>query len=127
MNTRKPAFLPLGDTEQMLEQWGYWRMDGMGVPSYVSPAWALMRDVTPSGGKSYAITDELAGVVDGAVARLCSRAPQMGDFVWLYYAAKWPAKRIGNKYDISEAKAREIIKTGVGWIDCSLEKFREAA
>ena len=66
-------------------------------------------------------------VVDGAVARLCKRAPEMGDFVWLYYAAKWPAKRIGNRYDMSEAKAREIIKTGVGWIDCSLEKFIEAA
>lgn len=30
MNTRKPIRLPLGDTEQMLEQWGLWRMDGMG-------------------------------------------------------------------------------------------------
>ena len=27
----------LGDTEWLLEQWGFWRMDGMGVPSYVSP------------------------------------------------------------------------------------------
>ncbi|WP_039967733.1 antiterminator Q family protein [Pseudomonas chlororaphis] len=127
MNTRKPARLPLGDTEYMLEQWGFWRLDGMGVPSYVSPAWAIMRDVTPSSSKSYVITDELAAVVDGAVARLCKRDPQMGDFVWLYYAAKWPAKRIGTKHDMSEASARQLIKTGVGWIDCALERFREAA
>ncbi|EPF5022522.1 antitermination protein Q, partial [Pseudomonas aeruginosa] len=25
----------LGDTEYLLEQWGWWRMDGMGVPGYV--------------------------------------------------------------------------------------------
>ncbi|ROL94183.1 antitermination protein Q [Pseudomonas chlororaphis] len=127
MNTRKPARLPLGDTEYMLEQWGFWRLDGMGVPSYVSPAWALMRDVTPSSSKSYVITDELAGLVDGAVARLCRRDPQMGDFVWLYYAAKWPAKRIGAKHNMCEAAARQLIKTGVGWIDCALERFLEAA
>ena len=24
----------LSDTEWLLEQWGFWRMDGMGVPSY---------------------------------------------------------------------------------------------
>ena len=52
MNTRKPARLPLGDTEYMLEQWGFWRMDGMGVPSYVSPSWAIMRDMIPSTSKS---------------------------------------------------------------------------
>lgn len=127
MNTRKPIRLPLGDTEQMLEQWGLWRMDGMGVPNYVSPAWALMRDATPSKSKGYAITDELAMAVDGAVARLCARDEQMGDFIWLYYGAKWPAKRIGSKYKMSEASARQLIKTGVGWIDCALERLREAA
>lgn len=127
MNTRKPARMPLGDTEYMLEQWGWWRMDGMGVPSYVSPAWALMRDVTPSAAKSYAITDELACMVDGIVARLCRRDQQMGEFIWLYFGAKWPAKRIGTKHHMSEASARQLIKTGVGWIDCAIERIREAA
>lgn len=60
MNTRKPVSMPLGDIEHMLEQWGLWRMDGMGVPSYVSPSWAIMCDILPSTSKSYAITDELA-------------------------------------------------------------------
>ena len=27
MNTRKPARLPLGDTENMLEQWGFYVLD----------------------------------------------------------------------------------------------------
>jgi hypothetical protein len=127
MNTRKPLHRPLGDTEYMLEQWGWWRMDGMGVPSYLSPALAIMRDVTPSATKSYVITDELAGIVDGAVARLCRRDAQMGDMIWLYYGAKWPAVRVGRKYGVSEMKARELIKAGVAWIDCALDTLKEAA
>ncbi len=127
MNTRKPLHRPLGDTENMLEQWGYWRMDGMGVPSYASPAWALMRDVMPSASKSYTITDELACAVDSAVAKLSRRDQQMGDMIWLYYGAKWPAIRVGKHYGVSEMKARELIKAGVAWIDCVLEALKEAA
>jgi len=127
MNTRKPLHRPLGDTEYMLEQWGWWRMDGMGIPSYLSPALAIMRDVTPSATKSYVITDELAGIVDAAVARLCRRDAQMGDMVWLYYGAKWPAVRVGRQYGVSEMKARELIKAGVAWIDCALDTLKEAA
>ena len=127
MMIRKPLQRPLGDTEYMLEQWGWWRMDGMGVPSYASPMMAIMREVIPSTTKSYVITDELAGVVDGAVARLCKRDQQMGDMIWLYYGAKWAAVRVGRQYGMSEGKARELIKAGVAWVDCVLERFREAA
>lgn len=124
---RKPLQRPLGDTEYMLEQWGWWRMDGMGIPSYASPMMAIMREVMPATSKSYVITDELAGVVDGAVARLCKRDQQMGDMLWLYYGAKWAAVRVGRQYGISEGKARELIKAGVAWVDCVLERVREAA
>jgi hypothetical protein len=40
----KNTLRPMGDTEYMLEQWGSWRMSGMGVPRYVSPSFAIMRD-----------------------------------------------------------------------------------
>ena len=120
---------PLGDTEWLLEQWGYWRMDGMGVPRYVSPLYALMRDNVPCEGgvKQYSLTDDLALIIDGAVSRLINRDDQMGNFIWLYFGAKWPALRIGRENGIGEAKAREIIKAGVAWIDCALEGIREAA
>lgn len=120
---------PLGDTEWMLEQWGYWRMDGMGVPRYVSPLYALIRDNTPCEGgvKDYSMTDDLALVLDGAVARLTTRDQQMGNFIWLYFGAKWPALRIARENGMGEAKAREVIKAGVAWIDCALETIREAA
>jgi hypothetical protein len=127
MMIRKPLQRPLGDTEYMLEQWGWWRMDGMGIPSYASPMMAIMREVMPATSKSYVITDELAGVVDGAVARLCKRDQQMGDMLWLYYGAKWAAVRVGRQYGMSEGKARELIKAGVAWVDCVLERVREAA
>lgn len=120
---------PLGGTEYMLEQWGWWRMDGMGVPRYTSPLYALMRDSVPSEGgmKQYVITDDLALAVDGAIGRLSKRDEQMGGFIWLYYGAKWPALRVGRENGMSEAKAREVIKAGVAWIDCALEQFRDAA
>lgn len=127
MMIRKPLHRPLGDTEHMLEQWGWWRMDGKGVPSYASPMMALMRDAMPVASKSYTITDELACAVDAALARLCKRDQQMGDMIWLYYGAKWPAVRVGRHYQVSEMKARELIKAGVAWIDCVLESLRDAA
>ena len=76
---------------------------------------------------AYVITDDLALVVDGAVARLTKRNQQMGDFIWLYFGSKWPALRVGREFGLSEAKARELIRTGVAWIDCALEGIREAA
>lgn len=124
---RNPLKRALGDTEYALEQWGYWRMDGMGVPRYTSPLLALMRDVMPSSSKSFVITDELAGVVDSAVAKLCQRDQNLGDMLWFYYGAKWPAVRVGRHYKMSEGKARELIKQGVAWVDCCLEQVRAAA
>ncbi|MBV4519689.1 antitermination protein Q [Pseudomonas sp. SWRI74] len=119
----------LGDTEWLLEQWGFWRMDGMGVPRYVSPLYALIRDNTQCHGevKEYSVTDDLALVLDGAVARLTKRDQQMGNFIWLYFGAKWPALRIARENDMGEAKAREVIKAGIAWIDSALETIREAA
>lgn len=129
MKKRTYADKPLGDTEYLLEQWGWWRMDGMGVPRYVSPLYALIRDnnVTEGGIKNYCVTDDVALVVDRAVAKLAQRDAQMGNFIWLYFGAKWPALRVARENDMGEAKARELIKAGVAWIDCALEQFREAA
>lgn len=118
-----------GDTAWLLEQWGWWRMDGMGVPRYISPSYALMRDNTniEGGIKAYSLVDDMALVIDGAIARLTARDQQMGDFVWLYYGAKCTAMSIGRKAGMSEGKARQIIQAGVAWIDCALEKICEAA
>lgn len=125
------------DTHWLLEQWGFWRMVGMGVPRYVSPMNALIRDnVENVGGVSLSISDELAMAIDASIARMIARerarpasnkGPTIGDCIWLYFGAKWPAMRIGRHYGISEAKTRELIKVGVAWVDSSLENLRETA
>jgi hypothetical protein len=129
MMTRKPLKRALGDTEYLLEQWGWWRMTGMGVPRYVSPLLALMRDNVPSvsASQGFVITDDQALVVDGAVARLTKRDEQMGLFIWLYFGAKWPMLRVASAHKISEGKAREIVRQGSAWIDGVLEGLSEAA
>ncbi|MNF91443.1 hypothetical protein D3C84_740450 [compost metagenome] len=49
----------------------------------------------------------------------------MGDIVWLYFGAKWPAIRVGRYHQVSEGKARELMKAGVAWIDCVLESIKD--
>lgn len=129
MMIRKPAGRPLGDTEYLLEQWGWWRMDGMGVPGFVSPTFALMSQAAPqlAASISYCISDDWALGIDNAVARLSRRDQQMGDVIWLYFGAKWPMTRVGKYYGISEGKARELVRSGAAWIDCAVSGMREVA
>ncbi|WP_177330848.1 antiterminator Q family protein [Pseudomonas sp. LH21] len=129
MMIRKPAGRPLGDTEYLLEQWGWWRIDSAGVPACVSPSLALMRLAHPavSTSKSYCISDDWALAIDNAIAKLTKRDQQMGDVIWLYFGAKWPMLRVGRNYGISEGKARELVRAGVAWIDCCIENMRPAA
>ncbi|WP_434728586.1 antiterminator Q family protein [Pseudomonas soli] len=129
MMIRKPAGRPLGETEFLLEQWGWWRLDGVGIPQYASPTLVLMKQAMPvcSGKGSYCITDEVALAVDRAVAKLCVRDQQMGDILWLYYGAKWPMARVGKFYGVSEGKARELARAGVAWIDCVIVEVEKVA
>ncbi|WP_180205489.1 antiterminator Q family protein [Pseudomonas sp. SbOxS1] len=129
MMIRKPAGRPLGDTEYLLEQWGWWRMDGMGVPGYTSPTLALMRQAVaqPALSKNYCITDDWAMAIDNAVAKLSIRDQQMGDVIWLYFGAKWPMARVGKYYGTSEGKTRELVRAGAAWIDCAVGSMRVAA
>lgn len=129
MMIRKPAGRPLGDTEYLLEQWGWWRMDGAGVPSYTSPTFVLMRQANPLfyASKNYCITDDWAIAIDNAVAQLVCRDQQMGEIIWLYYGVKWSMAKVGKHYKISEGKARELARAGAAWIDCSISSMRNAA
>lgn len=129
MMIRKPVGRPMGDTEYLLEQWGWWRMDGAGIPGYVSPSFALMCQSLPqpAASKGYCITDDWALAIDQAVARLSHRDQQMGDLTWLYFGAKWPMLRVGKYYGVSEGKARELVRAGTAWVDCAIELMRVAA
>ena len=128
MKKRTYVDKPLGDTEYLLEQWGSWRMSGMGVPRYVSQLGAVMDQFNPTpSSQTYVITDDVALIVDGTLARLTAREQQMGDFVWYYFGAKWPANRIARANNMSERKAWELIKAGVAWIDGNMDRSANAA
>lgn len=124
MKKRQYSNKPLGDTEWLLEQWGWWRMDGEGVPGYVSPLYRLMSN--GGGGAKYNIADATALAIDSAVARLFKREQQMGEFVWLYFGAKWTALRIGREHGLSEGSVRQAVRAGVAWVDSALESLRES-
>ena len=103
-------------------------MDGAGVPIYMSPSFALMRQAMPqaSVSKNYSITDDWAIAIDNAVAKLAQRDQQLDDIIWLYFGAKWPMTRVGKYYGISEGKTRELARAGAAWVDCAVGWLRAA-
>lgn len=126
--TRTYTDKALGDTEYLLEQWGWWVWDGRGAPGYTSQMGAIMNRANPMPkATEYRITDEVAVVVDRAVARLLSRDEQMGYFLWCYFGEKYPANRIAREGGVSERKAWELIKAGVAWVDGAIGAHLDAA
>jgi hypothetical protein len=114
MTARTHIGKPLGGTEYLLEQWAVWRKVGTGSPGSLKTG--------PSANQAtFFITDEVALVVDGAVARLTARERQLGEMVLSYYGDGHAALRIGKQHGVSEAKARQLITAGVAWIDCVLD------
>ena len=71
MSSRTYLNKPLGDTEFLLEQWGRWRKEGMGLPRLASA------HSGPSDLPSACITDDIALAIDAAV----SKCEQYASFV----------------------------------------------
>ena len=119
MTARKFVDKPLGGTEFLLEQWAKWRHVGSGLPRSLSAG-------SSTNQPAFCITDDVALVVDGAVARLTARERQLGALVLAYYGDGQPALKIGKENGMSEAKTRELIKAGVAWIDCVLDHHADS-
>lgn len=93
--------------------------------SCIPPSYALIREnLGVATALDYLIIDAADVLVEHSVARPTVRNQLMGD---LYYGENRPAMKIGRRNNIGEAKAREIIKTGVGCIDAKLENLIQAA
>ncbi len=93
--------------------------------SCIPPSYALIRNnLRVATALDHPIFDPAAVLVDHAVARLTARNQLMGD---LYYGENWPALKIARWSNVAEAKARALIRTGVGWIDVKLENLTQAA
>ena len=118
------------DTEFLLQEWGVWLRVQSGVPHYVSPSYALMRDnVEMLGGQSDPqITDELALMVDRLVCRLYTRYPQAGTALWNYYRYQGLSYRqLGRLMELPLPRVQELLKVAIAWIDASLCAQLEAA
>ncbi|WP_324730991.1 hypothetical protein [Pseudomonas paeninsulae] len=123
------------DTEYMLQEWGIWLRVQAGVPGYVSPTRALMRDnVQVERSPDPCITDELALLIDGKVCRLYTRYEDAGIALWNYYRHQGMSyrrlgllmtKELGKT--ITHVRAQELVMIGSAWIDAAVCHYEEAA
>lgn len=105
------------DTEEMLEQWGLWVVQGSGVAQCSAPG----EQRTPM------ITDDEALLIDRLMGRLGHRYPECGEVMLRYYTSSCSFVQVGKRMGFGEEKTRQLWKAGVAWIDGALEARKEAA
>jgi len=117
------------DTEYLLQEWGVWLRVQAGVPRYVSPAYALMRDnVEQHDGLTPDISDDLGMVIDRLVCRLHARYPEAGVALWNWYRYRGMTYRqLGRLMACTHVKAQEMVRVGTAWIDSALCAYEAAA
>lgn len=107
------------DTHYLLTQWGIWLRYGDGVPRYVSPHFALIRDNIEqhSSAPVASITEDLCMVVDGVVARLRLRNEEMGYALILYYGRDISYATLAKGMGVSKTRAESLVKSAEQWVD----------
>lgn len=108
-------------TAELLEQWAIWTRCGTGYES-VSP---MFRGRLKKAGLSPDITDDLATDIDGILADLLRRDPQMGQVTIDYYMMDGNVFRIAKVRNISRNKVDVLAKSGTTWVDCVLTMRKE--
>lgn len=117
------------DTIYLLTQWGIWLRYGDGIPRYVSPQYALMRDNVEQVSYSprAVISEDLCMTMDGIVARLMLRNQEMGDALAIYYSWGISYAALGRTMGISKTRAESLVKSGEVWVDAVLDDRIAAA
>lgn len=105
------------DTQELLEHWGMWVVQGSGV----SACQSLGDRRIPM------ITDDEALEVDGLVGRLGTGYPEAGEVILRYYTSGAPLSVVARLMGFGEEKARQLWKVGVAWIDGALAARKDAA
>lgn len=88
-----------------------------GYPPEV-PFYRLIRGSSVGG---LPITDEQYDRVDAAVSKLCHRCPDQGEALKLSYLDHMPNKKIGERLDVGETRARELVRQAENAVDWILE------
>lgn len=116
-------------TDYLLQEWGVWLRVQSGVPHYVSPSYALMRDnVQVDRGIDPAITDDMAMLIDRLVCRLHCRYPDAGIALWNYHRYSGMSYRqLGRLMGCTHVRAQELVTVGAAWVDSALCSYAEAA
>lgn len=111
------------DIYYLLTQWGIWLRYGDGIPRYVSPHYALMRDNVEqhSSAPVAMISEDLCMLVDGIVARLRYRNERMGDALIYRYAWDISYSAIAKKLEMSKPRAESLVKSGELWVEAIID------
>lgn len=117
------------DTTYLLTQWGIWLRYGDGLPRYVSPQYALMRDNVEqtSSAPVAVISEDLCMTMDGIVARLMLRNREMGEALAIYYSWGVSYAALGKIMGIAKTRAESLVKSGEVWVDAVLDDRLAAA
>lgn len=109
--------------EELLTQWGIWVWQKTGVPRYVSPMLAIMRDNVPSThAPDAAITDEEAETVSAVVARLQQRYPEASEAVHLYYCHNRTMEQIGKHLRKSRHQVKDMLSRVHGYVESEFDR-----
>jgi len=103
------------DTEELLQSWGSWVLEGSGV------AGLAVRDGRPTP----AITDDEALQIDRLVALLRQRYAEAAEVILRYSTSAAPFAVVGRRLGYGEEKTRQLWKAGVAWLDGALDSRRD--
>ncbi|WP_105182024.1 antiterminator Q family protein [Pseudoalteromonas sp. T1lg21] len=95
--------------DDLLSEWGIWSQAGLGLT--LSSA---------SNDEIAMINDDLALLIDQAIALLGSYAPKTKMVIMLSYRSKMSCRQIAKKLDMGETKARQLLLSGVAWLEGNL-------
>jgi hypothetical protein len=111
--------------EELLTNWAIWmrQSERMGYSS-VSPMWIGNIKRTSI---SADITDEEAVMVDGILADLQKRDPEMGRITIEYYVNGGNVLRIARQERIDRRRVDLLVKSGTSWVDGRLFSHYRAA
>ena len=121
------------NAKDLLIQWGIWTNQNTGLPRYVSPLLALMRDNVPdTHAPAAAITDEDAEEVSRLVARLSrDTAPskarggwngfQISEALHLHYCARMPQHIVAEKLRRNRQQVASMLDSGEWYIQAALD------
>jgi hypothetical protein len=120
------------DTAYLLQEWGVWLRVKAGMPRYVSPSWAIMRECVPGhGGEQPLISDEMALLVDSLVCRLYEERRgyrEAAVALWHYHRYSGMSYRsLGRLMGVTHVKAQALVERAEAWIDCALCHQAQAA